>query len=105
MKDKMHNSKAFKLNFSEDSEPIVNNKRKLEFSTFKSNTPYTQRSGGRDESHVNISLSYLNNNFEKIIDELYDVIKQLQTMDYSFIYSRLEELRQATLSLMEGSVK
>ena len=36
---------------------------------------------------------------------LYDIIKQLQTIDYSFIYSRLEELRQTTLSLMEGSIK
>ena len=102
MKEIMHNSKDFKLDFSEDSSY---NKRKLVFTTFDPNAPYTQKSGARDESHVNITLSYLKNDFGKITDELYDIVKQIEAIDYNFIYNSLEELRQTILTFVNGYVK
>ena len=100
MKKILHKSKDFRIfKSSENNESSLYNKRKLEFEFYNKEEKYTSKSGAREETHVNLTISKFKSNTGTLVNKLYYGIQGMEKyLDFSFISMHLNSLRNKVIS-------
>ena len=100
MKKILHKSKDFRIfKSSENNESSLYYKRKLEFEFYNKEEKYTSKSGAREETHVNLTISKFKSNTGTLVNKLYYGIQGMEKyLDFSFISMHLNSLRNKVIS-------
>ena len=100
----LHNYKGSNpFNYKEKNNTLFDKMRKLSSFSLFSDEEYTSKSGARGETHLNISLSYLESEFNNIINHFYSIILDIESkFGFHYFYWYLDDLKNNIYTLLSN---